>query len=427
MSIEDIYSLYLSSSKICTDTRNISNNVLFFCLKGENYDGNIFAEKALNLGANYVIVDNYKYFKNKSNYILVKNSLKTLQELAKFHRSKLKTKIIAITGSNGKTTSKELIYSVLSQKFNTVSTIGNYNNHIGVPISILSISDKTEIGIIEMGANHLNEIKFLCEIANPQIGYITNFGKAHLEGFGSEISIIKGKSELYNYLKETNGLAFINGDDKKQLKLTQKNKRFIFGSSEKADLNITPKNINSNKIILKYNNFDFKSNMIGSYNVSNVSVAIAFGLFFEIPKKIIMKGLKKYSAINNRSQWVKKGSNLVLMDAYNANPSSMKASIDAFIENTKTNRIIILGDMEELGKYSKSEHQKIANKLEKIDIELVILIGKIFSEVDYEKKNFKKFDNSKDASKFLNNKKWFNKNFLLKGSRKNKLEEIIKF
>ena len=427
MSIEDIYSLYLSSSKICTDTRNISNNVLFFCLKGENYDGNIFAEKALKLGANYVIVDNSKYFKNKSNYILVKDSLKTLQELAIFHRSKLKTKIIAITGSNGKTTSKELIYSVLSQKFNTFSTIGNLNNHIGVPLSILSLSTETEIGIIEMGANHLNEIKFLCEIANPHYGYITNFGKAHLEGFGSEISIIKGKSELYTYLKDNNGLAIINGDDKKQLKLTQKNKKYIFGNSEKADLYFTPKNVNSNKIILRYNNFDFECNMIGSYNFSNVSVAIAFGLFFKIPKKIIMHGLKKYNPINNRSQWLKKGSNLILMDAYNANPSSMNASIDAFIENTKKNRIIILGDMEELGKYSKSEHQKIANKLEKIDIELVILIGKKFREVNYEKNNFRKFNNSEDASKFLNNKKWHNKNFLLKGSRKIKLEEIIKF
>ena len=348
MSIEDIYSLYLNSSKICTDTRNISNNVLFFCLKGENYDGNIFAEKALKLGANYVIVDNSKYFKNKSNYILVKDSLKTLQELAIFHRSKLNAKIIAITGSNGKTTSKELIYSVLSQKFNTFSTIGNLNNHIGVPLSILSLSTETEIGIIEMGANHLNEIKFLCEIANPHYGYITNFGKAHLEGFGSEISIIKGKSELYTYLKDNNGLAIINGNDKKQLKLTQKNRKYIFGNSEKADLYITPKNINSNKIILRHNNFDFESNMVGSYNASNVSVAIAFGLFFKIPKKIIMHGLKKYSPINNRSQWLKKGSNLILMDAYNANPSSMNASIDAFIENTKKNRIIILGDMEEL-------------------------------------------------------------------------------
>ena len=424
MSIEDIYSLYLSSSKICTDTRNISNNSLFFCLKGENYDGNIFAKKALELGASYVIIDDSKYFKDNSNYILVKNSVKTLQELAIFHRSKLKAKIIAITGSNGKTTSKELIYSVLSQKFKTFSTVGNLNNHIGVPLSILSLSSETEIGIIEMGANHLNEIKILCEIANPQIGYITNFGKAHLAGFGSEISIVRGKSELYNYLKLTNGLAFINGNDKKQLKLTQKNKKYIFGNSEKADLNIKPKNINSNKIVVRYNNFDFESNMIGSYNFSNVSVAVAFGLFFKIPKKIILKGLKRYNPNNNRSEWLRKGSNLILMDAYNANPSSMNASIDAFIENTEKNRILILGDMEELGKYSKSEHQKIANKLEKIDIEFVILVGEKFSKVEYGKDNFKKFNNSKEVSKFINNKKWDNKNFLLKGSRKNMLEKI---
>mgnify|MGYP006090076189 CR=1 FL=1 len=427
MKIDQLYSAYLKSSKICTDTRKISIDVLFFCLHGENFNGNQFAEEALKLGAKHVVVDDSKYYIKNSNYILVGNALKALQSLAKHHRSKIKAKVIAITGSNGKTTTKELLNSVLSKKYNVLATQGNLNNHIGVPLTILSLKKETEIGIIEMGANHLGEIKFLCGIAKPNIGYITNFGKAHLEGFGNLKSVVKAKSELYEFLKKTKGFVLVDGNDSKQIDLTNTMPRYVFGKNTIQDLMITPIIKKKEYLSADCNNKIINSNLIGDYNFSNVSSAIAFGVYFKISMEDISEGINDYMPNNYRSQWIEKGSTKILMDAYNANPTSMELSINAFIENSTGYKTVILGDMLELGHFSENEHQLIVNKLDEIEIDEIILIGKNFFKTKSQNKMLIKFTSTDFACEYVKEKKWNKKNILLKGSRSLNFEKILTF
>lgn len=419
MNIEQLYSLYTENYKVDTDTRKIRKGSLFFALKGENFNGNKFINEALKNGARYVIIDEEKYQKSQ-NTILVKNVLITLQNLANFHRKQLNIPIISLTGSNGKTTTKELVKAVLSKKYKTIATEGNLNNHIGVPLTLLSMLPNTDIGIVEMGANHLNEIDFLCQIAEPNFGYITNFGKAHLEGFGSVEGVIKGKSELYNFIKKTQGFAFVNKDDEIQMKQS------IGVNSIYFDKNLI-KYIESNPFVkTQFKNTEIKSNLIGKYNYPNIAAAIAIGDYFNVSKTNIKSAIENYTPTNNRSQIIEKGIHTVILDAYNANPTSMFAALENFNQLNGSPKIVFLGDMFELGKDSKIEHQKIADLLTKYNFSKVYLIGKEFATTKV--KNilvYTTFEAFKTSTKNLK----FNSpaTILIKGSRGMELERILEF
>ena len=423
MILEKIYGIFLDSKRVCIDTKKLEKGDIFFCLKGENNDGNKFSQEAINKGAMLVVSDNEKYRINNKKQIFVKDSLKTLQLLSSFHRSKLNLKIIAITGSNGKTTSKDLTDIVLSSKFKVKKTFGNLNNHIGVPLTLLNFDSNTEIGIVEMGANHIGEINFLCEIAKPTHGVITNFGKAHLEGFGSVNGIIKAKKELYTYLLNNNGMILINNDDSNQKKIKDKPNVYSYGTSDETDFKF--KKDNKSKFLkFNFNKKLFETSLTGDYNYNNLFCAVSFGKYFGIDNNKIENAIKKFIPQNNRSQIIKYKSTNIFMDSYNANPTSMILSLKSFLKNNKNNRLIILGDMLELGRYSIDEHQKIVNFLSNIDIYKIILIGNFFLEVNSNKK-FIKFATTDQAISYLNKEDFINKNIFVKGSRSNKLEKIL--
>ena len=425
MSIKDLHELFMKSSGVVTDSRKIKNNCIFFSLKGENFNGNEFANSAVEKGAMLAVVDEKKFSLNKENYILVENCLETLQNLANFHRKKLNTKIIGITGSNGKTTTKELINSVLKTHFITYCTKGNLNNHIGVPLSLLEISKNTEVAIIEMGANHIGEIKLLSEIVEPDYGYITNFGKAHLEGFGSEEGVIKGKTELYKFLFKRNGFIFYNSDDEKQKHLLSDYKnKFGFGIKS-SDLNYTIKSENPT-IILEVNNNIIESTLFGNYNIQNIISAVTVGMYLEIPIKKICNGISNYISSNNRSQIVEINSNKIILDAYNANPSSMLLAIKSFEKSKLQNKVLILGDMFELGQYENKFHQEIIDYCESLNINRVFLVGKIFSKTIHSRK-FLSSANYIELSKRKEFKEIKNSNLLIKGSRGIQLEKLLEF
>ncbi len=420
-----LYEKFLNSTGICTDSRKINKNSIFFALKGDKFNGNKFAKSAIEKGASFAVIDEKEYLDNKENYILVEDTLTTLQNLANFHRKKLKTKIIGITGSNGKTTSKELISSVLKTHFKTYCTKGNLNNHIGVPLSLLEISNKTEFAIIEMGANHIGEIELLSKIAEPNYGYITNFGKAHLEGFGSEEGVIKGKTELYDFLIEISGFIFYNSDDEKQKNILSNYKnKFGFGK-ESSDLNYLVKTESPN-IIVEINNNIFKSTLFGNYNIPNIISAISIGIFFGVPIEKVKNGILDYVSSNNRSQVLKINSNNIILDAYNANPSSMTLAIKSFNKSDLKNKILILGDMYELGKDEDKFHQEIVDYCNNLDVERVFLVGEIFSKTNYSNKfisssNYIELSNSKEFKEIKDS------SLLIKGSRGVKLEKILDY
>jgi UDP-N-acetylmuramoyl-tripeptide--D-alanyl-D-alanine ligase len=424
MKIEEIYQCYLQCTSVNTDTRKIEANSLFIALKGENFDANTFAEEALVKGALFVIIDDKKYFTDKDKMILVSDSLKTLQELAKFHREQLGLPIIALTGSNGKTTTKELINVVLSKKYNVKATIGNLNNHIGVPLTLLSFDQNTDIGIVEMGANHQKEIEFLCSIALPDYGYVTNFGKAHLEGFGGVEGVIKGKSELYHYLEESNKVVFVNLDDDIQKLKTLQISRYTFSQTEKSDVSIT--SVSANPMVkIQFNNIEIQSNLIGLYNANNINAAIAIGKYFNIEDHFIKDAIEGYIPINNRSQLIEKNSNKIILDAYNANPSSMSAAITNFIQLKEKGKIAILGDMFELGSESLMEHKKIIELLlDQSEIE-IYFVGKYFYANKIEISNMYFFSSYEDFVKKIEMNIPRQKIILIKGSRGMSLERVL--
>lgn len=424
MEIKAIHSLFLKCSSIATDTRNIASNSLFIALKGDNFDANTFSKEALDRGASYVIIDNKEYYINEKT-ILVDDSLKTLQGLASFHRKYLNLPIVALTGSNGKTTTKELINSVLSKKYNTKATIGNLNNHIGVPLTLLTFDKTTEIGIVEMGASHQKEIELLCKITLPDFGYITNFGKAHLEGFGGIEGVIKGKSEMYNYLSKHNKFVFINADDGIQVEKTKNIQHFSFSTTKtKADVKIEI--IKANPFIsIKYNKIYINSHLIGLYNINNITAAIAIGNYFKINDYAIKEAIENYTPKNNRSQLLTKNTNEIILDAYNANPSSMKVAIENFIQLEKESKIMILGDMFELGTESITEHKNIVLNLLKEDKIICYFVGKDFYQSKIEKNNFRFFKTFESLSDYLKENGFKNKTLLIKGSRGMALERIL--
>lgn len=422
--IANLHSLFLECSSVSTDTRKIEKNSLFVALKGDNFDANTFAKEALEKGAKYVVIDNPTYLIDNRT-LLVKDSLIALQELAKYHRTFLGLPIIALTGSNGKTTTKELIHAVLSKKYNTLATIGNLNNHIGVPLTLLRFTKETEIGIVEMGANHQKEIEFLCQIAQPDYGYITNFGKAHLEGFGGVEGVIKGKSEMYDYLRGNNKMVFVNVDDSIQNEKSTNIKRFSFSlNNSTADVKIST--IEANPMVkIIFNNQTVQSHLIGIYNANNINAAITIGNYFKVSDELIKEAIENYIPENNRSQLIQKNGNEIILDAYNANPSSMSAAITNFIQLEKKKKIAILGDMFELGEESLDEHEKIINLLiPETDI-ATYFIGKDFYANQIQNTHIKFFENFEQFAKFLNANQPEESLILIKGSRGMALEKTL--
>lgn len=426
MTINQIHELFLTCNSVSIDTRKIEANSFFVALKGDRFDANTFAQEALDKGATYVLIDNANYYIDQRT-ILVEDSLITLQELASFHRHYLKLPIIALTGSNGKTTTKELIHVVLAQKFKAKATLGNLNNHIGVPLTLLSFTQETEIGIVEMGANHQKEIEFLCQIAQPDFGYITNFGKAHLEGFGGVQGVIKGKSEMYDFLRQHHKIAFVNADDPIQMDKSHSINQVTFSQID-TNAFVFIANVSANPLVeITFNQTSIQSHLIGLYNANNINAAITIGKYFGVSDEQIQSAIQSYIPSNNRSQMLFKNGNEIILDAYNANPSSMKLALENFSQLTKPNKMIVIGDMFELGEESLQEHRAIVLQLQnEVNIDCYF-IGKDFSAIKVEKPHFHFFELFESFSSHLSAMSITDKTILIKGSRGMALERTLDF
>lgn len=427
----ELYDIFLEHPVITTDSRNCPAGSIFFALKGDKFNANEFAATALENGCAYAVIDEPEYARD-DRYIVVKDVLKSLQELATRHRKEVGVKIIGITGTNGKTTTKELIASVLKEKYKIHYTQGNLNNHIGVPLTLLQLHTEHQLAIIEMGANHQGEIKGLCEIAQPDFGIITNVGKAHLEGFGSFEGVMKTKAELYDYIA-ANGLGiFIHADNEYLKKMAEKakvhpDKQVTYGMKSHPDLSmVTGKVIAGDPFLTMECQtgtvFDVKTRLIGTYNAENVLAAVAIGHFFGLKNNQIKQGIENYKPKNNRSQFVETGKNKLIVDAYNANPTSMQAAILNFADMQTEKKMLILGDMLELGNQSAEEHQSIVNLLEDKGFENVLLVGCEFKNT---KHSFRVFEKAENLSALLKEQCPENYTILIKGSRGIQLEKII--
>ena len=426
---EQLYQIYLQHPIVSTDTRTISEGCLFFALKGDNFDANTFAAQALAQGAAYAIIDN-KEFAVSDKCLLVADVLGSLQDLAKHHRSQLNIPVIGLTGSNGKTTTKELIRAVLAERFKTFATKGNLNNHIGVPLSILSMQSDVEIAVIEMGANHQKEIEFLCEIAQPTHGLITNVGMAHLDGFGGFEGVKKGKAELFAYLKAHHGFAFINRNNPYLLEMSSKadlNKVVYYGTDKENSISGTLKH--SDPLIefewaTADKSYSAKANLTGTYNFENILAAICIGNFFELSAEQINNGLANYFPNNNRSQLTRTENNTVICDFYNANPSSMTAALNNLESLKAPHKTAIIGDMFELGPEAPEQHKLVAELASKNKIDTLIFIGKNFNEYKESLKGLF-FSTPAEAKDYLQANPPKNSLVLLKGSRGMALEQLL--
>lgn len=425
MTISKIHQLFLKSKGISTDTRKIEPHSIFFALKGENFDGNSFALQALEQGANFAVVE--KMYEPHENIIEVADVLKSLQQLANFHRNYLKLPVIGVTGSNGKTTTKELVHAVLSRKYKTLATKGNLNNHIGVPLTLLSMTNETEMGIVEMGANHPGEIGALCEIAQPDYGYITNFGKAHLEGFGGIAGVIKSKSELYDFLKKHHKTIFVNSDDEIQNRQSAGATTYQFGENGNMDCEVSF--LEANPFVeVSFQGKPIKSQLIGKYNTKNISAAIGIGNYFGVEFSDIKEAIEKYVPENNRSQILEQNGNHIILDAYNANPTSMAAALESFDTLRADRKILVLGDMFEVGKTSAEEHQAIVDLLENIEFEKAYLCGKEFFQTKSRSGKMEHLVDFKSLKKEIEDDSPISGAYILvKGSRGMKLERVLEF
>lgn len=425
MTISELYELYLHNPKVTTDSRNCPFGSIFFALKGENFDGNQYASKALDSGCAYAVIDNPDYITGYRT-ILVDNVLKTLQQLAHRHRKALGTPVIGITGSNGKTTTKELLAAVLSTKYNLLYTEGNLNNHIGVPLTLLRLNHQHEMAIIEMGASHPGDIKELAEIAAPNYGIITNVGQAHLEGFGSFEGVIKTKGELYDYIRQTKGKIFIKKENEYLQPIAKGIEQISYGTDESSFA--SGKVASCSPFLI----FDWKqqgkihtveTHLIGSYNLDNVLVAVAIGRYFKIPAERISRAIASYEPNNNRSQFKETEHNKLIIDAYNANPSSMKAAIDNIAAmQVDTPKAVILGDMRELGETSDALHAEIVKQIEQAGFDKVYLCGEHFSSTG---SSFMHFPNIEELMSELTKNPLEGYHILIKGSRGMTLEKTL--
>lgn len=425
MRIEELYSIYLKHPSIQTDTRKLEKGDLFFALKGPSFNGNLFAKDALSKGAAYAIVDDETIRKNEK-IILVKDVLSTLQELASYHRKQFSIPVIGITGSNGKTTTKELVHAVLCTTYKTYTTEGNLNNHIGVPLSLLKIRDDAEMVIIEMGANHRGEIASYCRIANPTHGLITNVGKAHLEGFGSEEVIKISKGELFDHIRENDGMVFVMSDYEYLQDMSNgiKNK-YVYGSKEGV---LVGESIRSDPFLeiafTKGLNTKIKTGLVGAYNLPNVLAAAAIAKYFNVPDEKIIAALEGYTPSNSRSQLLRKGSNTIILDAYNANPSSMKTAIENFALSKEKNKILMLGAMAEMGAYSVEEHKNIVDIIKAFQWKHVILVGGDFLKIDHP---FSTAKNAEEAGAWIKKLNLEYAYILIKGSRSSAMEKVLEY
>lgn len=428
---EELYKHFLQANQvICTDTRKLLKGSIFFALKGANFNANEFAQKAIEEGCALAVVDEEKYVSGDK-IVLVDDVLKALQDLANHHRRQFSIPFLSITGSNGKTTNKELINAVLSKKYKTLATEGNLNNHLGVPFTLLRLTKEHEFAIIEMGANHQGEIHELCTIADPDFGLITNIGKAHLEGFGGIEGVKKGKSEMYKYLKQKHAKVFINGDDEVLHDLAFDNDKITYGCKKLYDVigkDVTKSESVSMKFTTRYGEKDWNklpaidTQIVGSYNFINCLAAACIGHYFKVEDEKIKEALEEYLPNMNRSQLVKTAKNTLLLDAYNANPNSMKAAIENFSKYNATKKLLLLGDMFELGEYSHEEHQKIVDLLKDKKLEKVVLVGDEFFKTS--NNTFTKFKTTGECKAYLAQQNVHAATILIKGSRGMKMEVL---
>ncbi len=425
MEIKELHNAFLKSDGIATDSRMDIRNKIFFALSGENFDGNKFAADAFDKGAMYAVIDNPEFNIN-NRCVLVKDTLKTLQSLAAFHRKHFKAQVIGITGSNGKTTTKELISRVLKTEKSIISTQGNLNNHIGVPLTLLNIKENTDIAVVEMGANHIGEISHLCDIADPDYGIITNIGAAHLEGFGSFEGVITAKNELYQFLKKKRAKVIVNTDDELLTKLSSDIDKVSYGRNN-ADVEgeiISSLPFIKVKIGAKNTVMDIDTKIYGNYNLYNIMAAVAAGVMFDISSSNIINAIEAYVPDNNRSQIITtSNNNKIILDAYNANPFSMKEAINSFFSGGFTNKVVILGDMFELGKYSGQEHQKIIWLINSAADVIKILVGNEFCNTKGH--GCVCLNTTDEAYKFLENHPIKDSTILIKGSRGMKMESLL--
>lgn len=430
---EKLYKIFEAHPVVCTDSRHVQPGSLFFALKGENFDGNKFAAQALDKGAAYAVIDNPEYAVSDK-CLLVEDVLLTLQRLANYHRRQLPIPVLAITGSNGKTTTKELINQVLASHYHTHATIGNLNNHIGVPLTLLAVPKSAEIVVVEMGANHQGEIATLCNIAQPSHGIITNIGRAHLEGFGGLEGVKKGKSELYRYLEANGGVAFVNKDEEHLQTLLSPNQHAIFYRRADAyDCHSTDFQVRLDQceptILITFwdkneRPFQARCNLSGIHNFQNIMTAVCVGQYFKVPEQKIATALEKFVPANMRSQWVKQNGCEILLDAYNANPTSVLKTLEYFSRLDKPRKIVILGAMKELGEYSALEHLRISELAVQLGFEQVILVGEEFQQ-GAKNTHSLYFENTQQLAEWFRQQSFSGCTLLLKGSRSMRLESIL--
>ena len=419
----ELYDYYCKAYKISTDSRHIEPASVFFALKGERFDGNDFALEVAEQGVASLVVADRQSLPDHPRILKVKDTLQALQELARYHRLQMRNlKVVSITGTNGKTTTKELVSAVLSRKYNIIYTQGNYNNHIGVPLTLLRITPETEFAVVEMGANHPGEIKTLANLACPDYGIITNIGKAHLEGFGSFEGVIKTKNELYDNLKANGKTAFVNADNPLLMQLAQGLSRHTYGTDDHANY-VVKLDSCAPYLSVKRNELKIQTHLVGTYNFENVAAAIAVGTYFDVQADDIKAALEEYEPTNSRSQVIE-GKNRIIMDAYNANPTSMNASVNNFRSITGNNALLILGDMRELGDASEQEHKTILKLLKDSGFKQAFLVGPCFSQYN-DNPDYQTFAKVEDLVSYLEHHPVDGRTILVKGSRGIQLEKVL--
>ncbi len=424
--IEEIYKIFLKSTGVCTDTRKIKEGNLFIALKGPNFNANSFAQEAIEQGASAAVIDDKKY-EIPGKTLLVQDGLSALQDLARHHRKKLTIPIIGITGSNGKTTTKELMHAVLSTTYKTFATQGNLNNHIGVPLSVLSITGEHEMAVIEMGANHVGEIAELCTICMPSHGLITNIGKAHIGLFGGIEGIIRGKSELYDFLIKNNGVIFVNQRQQILMNMSKRMQNPVFYPEPES---FCPVQLEVADPLVKVSLEDGRSvtsQLVGQYNYDNIATALCVGKFFNVKLADAVKAIESYVPSNNRSQIIKKGSNTIIMDAYNANPSSMEKAIETLAQSASENKVAIVGDMYELGDDTQKEHENIGKLLDEHGINEVLFCGKLMKDAYKALGRGFYFEKKSELIEYLKTHQFKASTILVKASRGMALEDILEF
>ena len=420
--IEKIYQHYTKRHLVSTDSRNIEKDCVFVAIKGERFDGNDFAYKVASDGIAACVIADRKDLPHHERLFIVDDSISALQQLAKLHRERINIPVIGITGTNGKTTTKELTAAVLSKKYNIIYTQGNYNNHIGVPLTLLQMRPDTEMAVVEMGANHINEIAQLCSIAQPDFGLITNIGKAHIEGFGSFEGVVKTKNELYEHIRNNGGKIFVNNDNTLLRELSKDLTCFSYGKDNNADIKAEVVSFNP-YLTIRWNDNEIKTNLIGEYNFENVLAAISIGTYFNVDKTQIIKAIEDYYPTNNRSQYIKTDKNEIVMDAYNANPVSMSNAIRNFRRISSNNALLILGDMKELGKDSENEHSIIISLVKELGFNKVFLVGEELLKADIDK-SFSHFSDVDELISYINTHEVKNHKILVKGSNSIHLEKL---